>query len=65
MKVYPTKASALNVKHPLGHPITIAGAEWPEDGFTFRMLAQGIFTEDPTLVYRPPPPEATTPAKAK
>lgn len=53
MKVYPAKASALNVCHPQGSA-TIAGEnDWPDDSFTFRRIADGSFTQDPAKAYKP------------
>ena len=59
VKVYPTKASALNVKHPHGHQMTLDGVIWPRDSFTGRRLADGSVTEHPVLAYKLPAPEAT------
>ena len=55
--VYPTKASALNVKHPHGPQMTLDGVFWPKDSFTGRRLADGSATEDEAKVYVPPKPE--------
>lgn len=44
--VYPTKCSALLIHHPSGGQATQAGAEWPNDGFTARMLTSHLVTTD-------------------
>jgi hypothetical protein len=46
MIVYPMKATALNVVHPCGVPLKPEGSEWPYDGFTCRMIVQGICGEE-------------------
>ena len=56
--VYPTKASALNVKHPHGPQMAVGGAIWPKDSFTGRRLADGSATTDKAKAYAPKP--ATT-----
>jgi hypothetical protein len=63
-KVYPTKASALNVNHPIAGKPLIEGADWPYDTFTCRRLTDGSFTEDAAKAYKPPaaPAEAAKPA---
>lgn len=53
--VYPTKASALKITHPGGLKLGIAGSAWPKDGFTSRMLTDGILTTDPAKAYKAPP----------
>jgi hypothetical protein len=61
-KVYPTKASALNVKHPTAGAPKIEGTEWPYDSFTCRRLTDGSFTEDASKAYRPPAEKSVTQA---
>ena len=51
--VYPTKASALNVAHPSRGKLLSSGSQWPNDGFTYRMLFQRIATENQRLAYAP------------
>ena len=60
--VYPTKASALNVKHPHGPQMTLAGVIWPRDSFTGRRLSDGSATTDEAKAYKPEAqkPEAGT-----
>lgn len=53
VKVYPTKASALNVRHPDGAIARSDGADWPYDAFTCGRLADGSFTDDPKKAFRP------------
>ena len=72
MKVYPTSAEALAVWHPSdpGKRLKLIpeGSDWPDDGFTFRMIAQDIATEDSARAFRPnaPAAQATAPvANAK
>jgi len=58
--VYPTKASALNVKHPTEGQLKIDGSSWTLDGFTSRLISDGILTEEPAKAYRGPPPSSST-----
>jgi len=51
IKVYPTKASALNVRHLIDGKLARAGSEWTEDGFTARLLTDGAITRDPGAEY--------------
>ena len=66
MKVYPAKATAmaLNRTRPPGHPtagpLNADGSDWPEDGFTFRMLVQGIVTEDGAKAWKGDAPAHTS-----
>jgi hypothetical protein len=60
VKVFPTKATALNVWHPIAGKAKPEGAEWPYDVFTCSRLADGSFTDDPKQAFKPPP--AKTPA---
>ncbi len=62
IKVYPTKASALNAHHPVAGPPRAEGVDWPYDSFTCRRLSDGSFTEDAAKAYKPAAPEAATPA---
>jgi hypothetical protein len=57
-KIYPTKASALNVHHPLAGAPRLEGVDWPYDAFTCSRLTDGSFTEDETKAYKPPPASA-------
>lgn len=52
IKVYPTKASALNAHHPSGAKSRSEGELWPYDVFTMRRLTDGSFTEDPSKAYK-------------
>jgi hypothetical protein len=52
-KVYPTKAGALNVHHPVAGAPRVEGVEWPYDVFTMRRLSDGSFTEDASKAYKP------------
>jgi hypothetical protein len=56
IKVWPTKKSAVGLKHPFGPVLAIAGAQWPKDSFTARRLRDGSVTEDQTKVYVAPAP---------
>ncbi len=60
--VYPTKASALNVKHPHGPQMTLAGVIWPKDSFTGRRLSDGSATTDKAKAYVPEEPKAAVAA---
>lgn len=57
MKLYPTKASALNVHHPIAGKPRVEGVDWPYDVFTCRRISDGSFTEDEAKAYKPPPEE--------
>jgi hypothetical protein len=66
--VYPTKASALNIKHPIDGQLKAAGSQWENDGFTARMLSDKAVTTERTDAHKParpltdpnaPPPHAT------
>ena len=59
--VYPTKASALNIKHPHGHKMTLAGVIWPKDSFTGRRLRDGSVTADKAKAYAPAPATEAAP----
>jgi hypothetical protein len=63
--VYPTKESALNVVHPTSGKLKLAGSAWQMDGFTSRMVSDGIVTLDPDKAWRAPAPEPAplTPAQ--
>ena len=50
--VYPTKASALRIAHPSHGPLRAGqGTVWINDGFTARMLSDGLVTEDVKKAY--------------
>jgi hypothetical protein len=55
--VYPTSRNALNIVHPHGGPLRETGSEWPNDGFTARMLTEKEATLDESEGYVTP--EAT------
>jgi hypothetical protein len=61
VKVYPKKASALNVKHPIDGQLKLEGSMWEQDGFTGRRLIEGAVTLNPDEVFKPAP-AATAPA---
>lgn len=63
IKVYPTKASALNAHHPLAGAPRVEGVDWPYDSFTCRRLTDGSFTEDPKQAYQPPSEPKAEPEK--
>lgn len=45
MRVYPTTGIALIIKHPHSpFVLTHEGVDWPDDGFTARMLSDGEIT---------------------
>lgn len=54
IKVYPTKKNALNLRHPTGGQLQAAGSLWVKDGFTNRMLSDGLVTTDPGKAWQPP-----------
>lgn len=58
VKVYPTKASSLNIPASATRPpLTVDGAFWPVDSFTARRLSDGSVTTDPAQAYVPSPSE--------
>ena len=63
IKVWPTKATAVDLKHPHGPKLAITGALWPDDSFTGRRLLDGSATTEAVKVYVPPKDEAATLAK--
>jgi hypothetical protein len=52
IKVYPTKESALNVRHPSAGAARVEGVDWPNDVFTARRLTDGSFTTDPAKAFK-------------
>lgn len=54
--VYPTKRSACLIVHPISGPLKQSGSDWIMDGFTSRMLAKELTTEDFTKSYQGAPP---------
>ena len=64
IKVWPTKATAVGLKHPHGPKLALAGALWPDDSFTGRRLLDGSATMDAAKVYVPPKDESAEAAKA-
>jgi hypothetical protein len=69
--VYPTKASALRIQHPSHGALKAGqGTSWPNDGYTMRMLSDGLVTQDASEAYmgqpNPLPPRSTaTPPPAR
>jgi hypothetical protein len=51
--VYPTKASVLRIVHPSHGPLKAGGVgtSWIMDGFTSRMLTDGLVTMDVSKAY--------------
>lgn len=67
VKVYPTKASSLNIPATATRPpLAVEGSFWPQDSFTSRRLTDGSVTIDPAAAYVPAPaaPAAETPPAA-
>lgn len=62
VKVYPTKRTAVGLKHPHGPVLLITGSLWPQDSFTARRLTDGAVTKDASKVYVPPVAPASPPA---
>ena len=54
IRVFPTKASALNVRHGVDGTISMGGSMWEQDGFTSRLITDGILTIDPAKGWRGP-----------
>jgi hypothetical protein len=54
VKVYATKQSALLIAHPSAGRVQLGGSNWPMDGFTSRMLSDGLLTQDVTKAYAGP-----------
>ena len=70
IKVFPTKASALNIPADAKHPkLTVDGVMWPlHDTFTKRRLRDGSVTKDEADAYKPEPAKsepAAAPAAAE
>lgn len=69
MRLFPTTENASKLSHPTAGPMKHIGAEWPGDGFTYRLVTDGIMTTDPSKGWHPSeeqhssdvlvPPEAT------
>jgi hypothetical protein len=60
--VYPTTKNATNIKHPTnGVKLKESGSEWPNDGFTARMITDNAATLDKSQGYTE---EAPAPAPA-
>lgn len=51
--VYPTKASALNVKHSIDGKPKVGGCMWEYDGETCTALRDGYMTDDPEKQWTP------------
>jgi len=49
--VYPMKRSALLIHHPEGGQVVQAGSQWPNDGFTARMLSDRQVTANASEGY--------------
>ena len=62
IRVYPAKASALNLRHPIDGKLGATGGEWTEDGFTARLLTDGAITRDAGAALPAPGGEARGPA---
>ena len=65
MLVYPNEPNALGLRHPNGAVLKQEGADWPGDGFTFRLLTDGTITEEAPAPKPPaaaPHPEEAAPA---
>lgn len=58
--VYPVKAGALNIKHPIDGPLQATGSDWEIDGFTARMLTDQAITKDKAKAMKAPPQAAPT-----
>lgn len=63
--VYPTKPSALNMKHPHGPQMAIGGVLWPKDSFTGRRLTDCSVTENKAKAYVPETEKPETPAASE
>jgi hypothetical protein len=60
IKVFPMVANAMLLKHPTAGALKAEGSDWPEDGYTFRMLSDEAVTEDSAKAWKAPvhaPPE--------
>jgi hypothetical protein len=57
IKIYPRKASALNVRHPIDGALRPAGSLWEDDGFTARMLTDRAVTTEEAAAWQAPAPE--------
>lgn len=59
--VFPTHKNAKNIVHPHGGPLKETGSEWPNDGFTARMLTDNEATLNKDKGFKSEP-EPTAPA---
>ena len=58
--VYPVAAAALNIPHPLDGLMRPGGSMWESDGFTARMLVDGVISKTPPgKTFAAPAPRAT------
>jgi hypothetical protein len=65
MLVYPNEPNAVGLRHPNGVRLKPEGADWPGDGFTFRLLTDGTITEEaPKGQPAPKPAESETAGSA-
>lgn len=53
MRLFPTTKEAMNVSHPTAGPMRHIGVDWPGDGFTYRLVTDGIMTDDPEKGWHP------------
>jgi hypothetical protein len=61
--VYPTTKNATNIRHPSnGVKLKEAGSEWPNDGFTARMISDQAATLDASQAYNEEAPAPALPS---
>jgi hypothetical protein len=51
--VYPAKAAALNVSHPIDGRVKVGGCLWEYDGPTCSGIVDGWLTDDPEKQWHP------------
>jgi hypothetical protein len=52
IKIFPMVANAMLLKHPTAGALKAEGSDWPEDGYTFRMMSDGAVTEDSAKAWK-------------
>lgn len=64
IEVWPTKKTAVGLKHPHGPELAASGALWPNDSFAMRRLVDGSATKEPEKAFKEPAPAPEEPEAA-